>query len=217
MTHFVILVEDQSGETALNSLVPKIIGSQASFDIYSYKGCGEIPQGLKPKTDAPKRILLDRLPKLLNGLGQRYRNCGLHTVVVVVCDLDKRDYRQFVEELNGVKQNCKNQLDTYFALAVEEGEAWLLGDLAAITTAYPKAKKDILKRYKNDSICDTWELLADALVTGGAKKLKQDGWSAIGKEKNEWARKIAPHIDVAENKSPSFQRFRGYLIDELGK
>lgn len=217
MTHFVILVEDQSGETALKSLVPKIIDSQASFEIRSYKGCGEVPQGLKPKTDASKRILLDSLPRLLNGFGQRYKNSGLRAVVVVVCDLDKRDYRQFVEELNWVKQNCKNPLDTYFALAVEEGEAWLLGDLTAITAAYPKAKKDVLKRYKNDSICDTWELLADALVVGGAKKLKQEGWNAIGKEKNEWARKIAPHIDVTENKSPSFQRFRGYLIDELGK
>ena len=37
MTHFVILVEDQSGETALKSLVPKIIDSQASFEIHSYK------------------------------------------------------------------------------------------------------------------------------------------------------------------------------------
>ena len=215
MTHFVILVEDQSGETALSSLVPKIIDSKATFEIHSYKGCGEIPQGLKPKTDASKRILLDRLPKLLNGFGQRYKDCGLRAIIVVVCDLDKRDYRQFIEELNDVKKNCKNPLDTYFALAIEEGEAWLLGDLTAVTTAYPKAKKEVLKRYKNDSICGTWELLADALVTGGAKKLKEEGWNAIGKEKSEWAKRIAPCINVAENKSPSFQTFRRYLIDEL--
>ena len=36
--HFEILVEDQSGKVALDSLVPRIIGLNHSFKVISYKG-----------------------------------------------------------------------------------------------------------------------------------------------------------------------------------
>ena len=53
-------------------------------------------------------------------------------------------------------------------MAIEEGEAWLLGDIPAIQSVYPNAKNAVLNGYENDSICGTWEKLADA-VTGDLK------------------------------------------------
>jgi len=87
---------------------------------------------------------------------------------------------------------CDPKPETYFCIAIEEGEAWYLGDLIAVKKAYPQAKDTILNSYVNDSICDTWELLADALFSGGTRKLSQLGYHAIGREKITWAEKSPP-------------------------
>lgn len=89
----------------------------------------------------------------------------------------------------------------------KEGEAWLLGDLTAIMNAYPRAKTAVLDAYVNDSICGTWEKLADAVYTGGSQALSALGWQAVGAEKSRWAEEIAPRMDIAINDSPSFCYF----------
>ena len=101
--------------------------------------------------------------------------------------------------------------ETYFCIAIEEGEAWLMGDISAIKLAYPKAKDSILNAYENDSICGTWERLADAIYKGGASALSSKGSHAVGTEKSLWAKQICPHMDVDRNKSPSFCAFRDKL------
>ncbi len=60
---------------------------------------------------------------------------------------------------------------TQFCLAIEEGEAWLLGDLDAVRTAYPGARKAVLDEDVSDSRCGTWEVLADAVYPGGCTEL----------------------------------------------
>ena len=71
--HFVILVEDISGQTALEILIPKIISTQQhTFKIHPYKGIGHIPRGLKSASEANKRILLDQLPRLVQGIGKTF-------------------------------------------------------------------------------------------------------------------------------------------------
>ena len=104
-----------------------------------------------------------------------------------------------------------------FCVAVEEGEAWLLGDISALKAAYPRAKEDVLHGYQNDAICGTWELLADAVFTKGAGALEKRGSQAVGREKSAWAEKIAPHMNVDANASPQFpilsgQDSRSHLI-----
>ena len=111
-------------------------------------------------------------------------------------------------ELNSILNACHPKPEARFCLAIEEGEAWLLGDLPALKAAYPNAKDDVLDSYQNDSICGTWEKLADAVYTGGAKALLQKGWQTVGTEKSRWAEEIAPRIDVDRNLSPSFCSFR---------
>jgi len=44
---------------------------------------------------------------------------------------------------------------------------------AAIKAAYPRARASVLSKYVQDSICGTWEMLADAVLTGGSKALKK--------------------------------------------
>ena len=208
--HFEILIEDQSGKKALDILMPKIIEKKHTYRVISYRGIGRIPKNLKSHTDAHNRILLDRLPELLKGYGETYTNypTNYSAVVIVVCDLDDRCLKTFRQELLRVLNSCNPKPKTRFCIAIEEGEAWLLGDIPAIKAAYPKAKVNILNNYQNDSICDTWELLANAIFAGGAKALENEPWYVIGKEKSTWAEKIAPEMDVEQNTSPSFCYFR---------
>ena len=207
--HFEVLVEDASGRIALEAILEKILcpnRQNNTYRIISYKGIGRIPKNLRGTTDPQKRILLDRLPKLLRGYGKSLQN--IRAAVVVVVDLDNKDCLIFKREMLDILNACKPQPTTLFRIAIEEGEAWLLGDPNAVKAAYPHAKEQVLNAYAQDSICGTWEKLADAIYPGGAQKLKRLGYPLIGQTKCEWAKRIAPHLDVESNQSGSFQVFR---------
>ena len=205
------LVEDVSGKRALEALIPKVIGATASFRIHAYKGVGRIPKGMRGEVDPSKRILLDALPRLLSGYGQTFFKSGFPNAVFVICDLDDRNRERFLAELEGALEGCLHKPNALFCLAIEEGEAWLLGDLPAIYASFPQAKVAILQAYENDSICGTREVLANALVKGGGRALVRGGWQEVGVEKSKWALQIPPKMDVESNLSPSFQDFRDTL------
>jgi len=212
--HFEILVEDKSGKVMLDLLVPRILGEGHTFNVHSYKGIGRIPKGLKASSDPNKRILLDQLPKLLAGYGNTFASYGSDyaAAVIVVCDLDTRNRSAFEQELAQLAKGTKPCPKHAFCLAIEEGEAWFLGDLQAVKKAYVNAKDAVLGRYVNDSICGTWEVLANAVYPGGAAALEAKGWMAVGAEKSQWATVIPPHMDPTTNRSQSFDRFVSTLI-----
>lgn len=215
--HFEILVEDQSGKKALDILVPKIIGEAHTFTVYAYKGIGRIPRNMKDAGDASKRTLLSNLPKLLKGYGRTFAGYqNYQAAVILVCDLDDNCLKAFRRDLFGILKACNPRPETRFCIAIEGGEAWFLGDLNAVRSAYPNAKDVVLKSYLNDSICGTWEKLADAVYPGGAKKLSTFGWQMVGAEKSRWAENITPCMDIANNNSPSFCYFRGKMMQLAG-
>jgi len=208
--HIEILIEDSSGEQLLNCLLPRILGARGephTWRLHAYKGIGRIPRGLKATADAAKRILLDQLPRILRGYA---KTPGIDAVVVVL-DSDRKDCMAFLSELNALATNCEMSSKTLFRLAIEEMEAWYLGDREALTKAYPRAKTKALDGYVQDSVCGTWELVADALYPGGSKKVKKAGWPLPGQLKHEWADKIGPLMDVEDNASPSFRKLRDGL------
>ena len=213
--HFEILVEDASGKRALDVLMPKILGDAHTFKVIGYRGVGRIPRNFKSSSDARKRILLDQLPRLLRGYGRTFAKYSPNNpaAVILVCDLDDRCLKTFRQELFAVLHACDPKPMTRFCVAVEEGEAWLLGDIPAVKAAYPKAKGDVLDSYRNDAICGTWELLADAVFAKGSEALKKLGWRAVGREKSAWAENIAPLMDIDANASPSFRYFRDKIQD----
>ncbi|MCG5499653.1 DUF4276 family protein [Ectothiorhodospira lacustris] len=208
--HIEILVEDSSGQMLLETLVPKILGAQGdphTWRIHFYKGIGRIPKNLNAGGDPAKRILLDQLPKLLRGYG---RTPGIDAVVVVL-DSDRRDCVDFLAELKALAAGCNPAPNTLFRIAVEEMEAWYFGDRQALLTAYPRAKTDVLNRYQQDSVCETWERLADAIYPGGSAAIKKAGWPLPGQVKHEWAEKIGPLLEPDQNISPSFGKLRDGL------
>jgi hypothetical protein len=208
--HIEVLVEDSSGAQLVEMLLPQIIGpvgSSNTWRVHAYKGIGRLPPGLSAKADPAKRALLDQLPRLLAGYGRTH---GIDAVVVVV-DSDRRDCKVFLAELKSLLNKCNPAPNTLFRIAIEEMEAWLFGDRSALLAAYPKAKKDVYSRYVQDSVCGTWEVLADAIYPGGSFAVKNAGWPLPGRLKHEWAANIGPHMDPANNVSPSFCKFRDGL------
>ncbi len=208
--HIEILVEDSSGEKLLAAILPKLLGQHGdphSWRIHAYKGIGRIPHNLKASSDPAKRILLDQLPRLLTGYG---KTPGIDAVVIVL-DADNRDCSSFLAELQALAKNCDSTANTMFRLAIEELESWYLGDRHALKLAYPRAKADVLNRYVQDSVCSTWELLADAIYPGGSAAIKKTGWPLPGQIKHEWAAKIGPLLEPDRNESPSFGKLRDGL------
>jgi hypothetical protein len=209
--HFEILIEDFSGKTLVEELLPKIIGEQSNphtWRIHSYKGIGHIPSHLHRLPDPSHRLLLNILPHILQAHGKYDPDGGYGTSVIVILDSDRKPCREVLDELNTVLNSCHPKPRTLFRIAIEECEAWLLGDIRAIVSAYPRAKTNILNRYVQDSICDTWEKLADAIYPGGSTVLAAKPYQEIGNIKCEWAKKIGEKLDIVSNRSPSFMKFR---------
>ena len=208
--HIEILVEDASGAKLLEAVLPKLLGEQGdphTWRVHSYKGIGRIPKNLNAGADPTKRILLDQLPRILRGYGN---TPGIDAAVVVL-DSDRRNCVTFLTELKALAAACNPAPNTLFRLAIEEVEAWYLGDRQALQTAYPRAKADGLGRYAQDSVCGTWEVLADAVYPGGSAAINKAGWPLPGQIKYEWAEKIGPLLQPDRNLSSSFGKLRDGL------
>ena len=204
---FEALVEDKSGSIMIDIVLRKILGKNGAehcWTMHSFRGLGHIPRNLRRATNPRNRKILHNLPRLLRAYGKSLDNASS---VIVVVDLDDRDCITAKQDLLSTLDTCHPCPRTLFRIAIEEMEAWLLGDRDAVTAAYPQADTQVLDTYEQDSICGTWEVLADAVHPGGAGDLKRKGYPEAGIAKCEWARKIAPHIVLRRNRSPSFRAF----------
>jgi len=212
--HFEILVEGQSELTALSILMSKIIGeynNPHTWKIHKHRGIGKIPGDLTAQSNRNDQTLLHNLPAKLRAYGDEE---DLDLVVVVLADLDDRDdCVAFKNELVALLDHCDKKPRSLFRIAIEELEAWYLGDSAALKLAYSDVRQDILDRYVQDSQMGTWEALAEIVHSGGLDALTSKGKRSplVLQEKVNWAKNICPHLDVEHNQSPSFCCFRDGL------
>ena len=162
----------------------------------------------------PNKLLNDLLI-YLRGFDKSFANYS--ACIFVVIDNDNRNTEDFERELKCLAESANISVDYVFCIAVEEMEAWLLGDEKALFTAYPNAKQNKYNEYVQDSICGTWEMLAEIVFKGGLKKFKKEcpTYREIGKYKAEWARDIGLHFQLNDNKSPSFQKLIFHIREKL--
>jgi hypothetical protein len=110
--------------------------------------------------DASGELLLGALlPKIL---GKK----GSESAVIVVIDLDDRECVVLKQELLQILNRCQPRPRALFRFAIEEMEAWLLGGREAVLKEFPRAKVHVLDSYVQESVCGTWETLADAVFPG---------------------------------------------------
>ncbi len=214
------LVEDASGKKLLTEIMEKYIAEiplfQMEYSILSYKGIGGLPKG----SDANRiksRQLLNDLPKRMRAIQAKYWG-EKGVFLFIVLDNDTRETEKFRQQLEEVAKKEHITMDYVFCIAIEEMEAWLLGDREAIQSAYSNVSDRIASKhsgYVQDSICGTWEYLADMLTKGGMGKFRKKNPTAfdVGRCKSEWAERIGRQMNIRNNHSPSFQNF----IRELDK
>ncbi|HBN56983.1 MAG TPA: hypothetical protein DD414_09435 [Lachnospiraceae bacterium] len=196
----------------MKKLKNRYVEKEIIWDIKYFGGIGHLRKKgniLERKTGN----LLNDLPMYMKAFNRVLQNMRESTLVIVL-DNDKRDVRQFRQDLENVAISNMILCDYVFCIAVKEMESWLLGDIEAVKEAYPNAKMQCIRRYQQDAICETWEVLADIVYPHGLSKLKKSAggnYSEIGKAKCEWADKIGSRLHLHKNASPSYQYFIGEL------
>ena len=210
-THFEIFVEDASGKIMLDVIMAKLLPADGfSYAIHSYKGSGKLPKNLTSATQIRTQTLLNNVPRLISGFLNTYDEMDNYKAVfVIVTDCDDKNCIDFKCNISkAIQDTVKRNIDNcIICLAIEEMEAWLLGDFNAIKQAYPSANKKEHDSYRQDSICGTWEKLYKVIDGEGFRKEKRPSYNTIGLAKSEWARKITPYLDFELNLSASFQYY----------
>ncbi len=208
------LVEDRSGGLIIAGLLEKALlpfkdkntVKSWQLSIRPHRGVGSLPRDLNKRPEPLTSNLLGLLPAKLRAYRKLEPGEGAD-VILVVLDSDEKDSRKLFNSIRFAARSIAPKKSVIIGLAVEELEAWLLGDREAILKAYPKANRKVLEAYEQDSICGTWEVLARSIMGDKAQELIETGYPAVGMYKAEWAAKIAPHLDPEANRSPSFKRF----------
>jgi hypothetical protein len=192
--HIEILVEEQSAEEALKILLPRLLSPDTTYRLLNFQG---------------KHNLLRQLPARLRGyaawLTDDYR-------IVVLVDEDRQDCLDLKQQLETEAQHAGlstktgaggSRFQVLNRIAVEELEAWFLGDIDALRQAYPRLPATLAAtpKFRNPDAVPggTWEALE--------RTLKKYGYFKGGYRKVEAARAIAPHLEPDRNRSRSFWVF----------
>ena len=163
--------------------------------------------------------MLNDLPKRIKAFNIELRYI-VNAALFIVMDNDTRDTSQFYAQLKGLSETNNISIDHVYCIAIEELEAWLLGDINAIKFAYPALRDRIATKhsqYTPDEIRQggTWEFLAEMLTKKGYSHFikANPSYYDVGRRKSEWAEHIGKYMEIRQNQSPSFNK----LIDELDK
>ena len=154
--HIEFLVEEQSAEATLTNLLPKLLSEEHSYQIHPFQG----------------------KPDLLGSLEKRLL-CYRHWIppdwrVVVLVDKDDHDCLQLKQQMEsaahdagfGTRQSSPDHVVVVNRIAIEELEAWFLGDFDAVLAAYPRVHdRSRAKRFRkpDEIVGGTWQALERVL------------------------------------------------------
>jgi hypothetical protein len=201
-----VLVEGESEEALLRGWLPRFLPGH-SFVIIRHRGKGRLPRGPVRIPDIRREGLLDQLPAKLRAYGRTLDPATDRLLVLV--DADDDPCLELKERLLETLESCDPRPVVLFRLAIEETEAFYLGDPQAIRRAFRQAKLERLKSYVQDSVCGTWELFQG--IIGDPDE-----------DKPGWAERMAPHLGTTwkgndANRSPSFRQLCKALLTLAGE
>jgi hypothetical protein len=195
MIQLEVLVEEASAEEALRHWLPRLLQGRARAKV--------INLGSKYKL---LKVLEDRL----RAYRARIDN-GENLRVMVLVDRDEDDCVQLKAKLEqaaaAAELPTKSQPDGHDRfrvvnrIVIEELESWFIGDPAALRRAFTSlpAINEKSSIFRNPDNGGSWEALH--------RFLKRHGIYRKSFPKIDAARRIAPHMNLAQNRSASFRQF----------
>lgn len=190
------LVEEPSAKAALEQLLPRLLPAGHTFRIRAFEGWQD---------------LLGDLKNVLRGYHRRILREGetdLRIVVLLdgdgICARRKASLEEHAAEAGLLTKSTARPGEPFYVLnrvAVQELEAWWLGDRAAIMAAYPGVKPAHFKGLNRD--CESLPKPNEALW----EVLKLGRYFTNGKRKTQWAIDIGQYVDPVRNTSASFRYF----------
>ena len=183
-----VLVEGLSEKALIDRWAPRAFRGH-SFEAHPHQGKGTLPDDPAGPPVPRRRGLLDLLPATLRAFA-----AAGESAILVLVDADRDDCTRLKRRLVAMAAKLDPRPNVVFRIAVEETEAFYLGDLHALGLAFPKADTRRARQYKPDSICGTAELFGEIVGDGGLNKV----W---------WAEAIGPHLTTVpkRSRSPSFR------------
>lgn len=193
-----ILVEGSSERAFLEPWTQRLLPG-SPVKVHPHLGKGRLPKDLAAAPERHHRGLLDQLPATLRGFAG-----APDVVLVVLVDADDEDPNDLRTTIGEAARTLAPKLPVLVQIAVEETEAFYLGDKHAIRRGYPDADLSLLDDYAPDSIVGAWELFGKVIGDDGGNKMA-------------WAGTMGPLLttDPARSRSPSFRAFLRALRDSL--
>ncbi|MGA9070558.1 MAG: DUF4276 family protein [Terracidiphilus sp.] len=199
----IVLVEEESAEAALFTLLPKLL-PESQFQIIRFQG---------------KQNMLRNLPTRLRGFASWLPE---NWSILVLIDRDNDDCMKLKRRLEVMVQDARlstkssvqagARFQVALRIVVEELESWFFGDWEAVRAGYPRVSATIPNkerfRIPDEISGGTWEAMEQILQSAGYYK--------SGLSKIELARTVAQHMDPARNKSYSFKIFHEAIIAAAG-
>jgi len=186
-----ILVEGPSERVLLEKWSSRLAMGQP-VRLHPHQGKGSLPDDVSAVVAKHRRGLLDQLPAKLRGFSSSLDPND--DSVVVLVDADDEDVPSLRARISAAIEQVAPSMRVLVRIAVEETEAFYLGDLRALKAAFPAADMARARAYQPDSICGTWELFGSIVGDGGGNKVA-------------WAEEMAPVLTTKanESRSPSFR------------
>lgn len=188
-----VLVEEVSAKAFLEAFLPRLVPDEVFVSVHAFNG---------------KSDLLRKLPQRLRGY-RRYT--PIPKILILVdrddddCVLLKQALEKVARDVGFVTKSCaftEADAEVCNRIAVEELEAWILGDETAVRAAYPRVPTFAGRAQLRDPDAvagGTWEALE--------RLLQRSGYYAAGLAKVECASRVAAHLTVESNRSTSFNAF----------
>ncbi|MBI3270934.1 MAG: hypothetical protein HYZ53_18170 [Planctomycetes bacterium] len=170
-----------------------------SFQAHPHQGMGALPDDFEARPDPKRRGLLDLLPATLRAYADSA--ASRNDAVLVLVDADDKKCEVLLSKLLALAESLSPRPNLVFRLAIEETEAFYLGDLRALRSAFPNADMSKANAYVPDSICDTAELFGQIVGDGGMNKV----W---------WAEEMGPRVTTkpSHSRSPSFRKLHAGIV-----
>jgi hypothetical protein len=193
-----VLVEGTSDVPVVRETLVRGLGrvQGTDFQVFWHKGKGRLPTNPMAAPAPRDETLLGQLAAKLRAFGRSDPG----SPVLVVVDADQDNCLALKASLTAMLGGLPHRpREVIFRIAVEEVESWFIADTAAVQRAYPAVNLGVLMAIAPDAVVGAWEQLADALG------LNSD--LCTGADKEDWAKAISPHLELAHPPSPSFATF----------